>query len=153
MGWRMDVRLLDAPAAQARKKELERLLAATRGDPSRAQERAALREQDAAVAARIAELREEAHRENTRRNFAGLGSPLHEAIVAKLDPTLVTELESDALFRFAEREKLAAERRELKAKKAAEEPAPEKLSPFKKPKMVPEVSVIHRRASSGAGDA
>ena len=113
------VNLLDGPSAQARKKELELLLAATRGDPARAAERASLRAEDAAVAARLAELRDAAKRENTRRNFAGIGSPIHEAIVARLDAKLVTEIEEDALARFTERERRSAERRAKKTDVAA----------------------------------
>ncbi|HEY3236838.1 MAG TPA: hypothetical protein VGJ84_19125 [Polyangiaceae bacterium] len=110
-----DVNALDAPAALARKRELERLLAATRGDPSRAKEREALRLEDAAVSKRLAELRDAQKRDNQRRNFAGIGSPLHEALVARFDAATVAELERDAMTRLSERERKGAER---KAKKA-----------------------------------
>lgn len=111
-----DVSTLDAAAALARKRELEQQLAATRGDPSRAAERERLRAEDAAVSKRLAEIRETTKRENTRRNFAGIGSPLYEAVVARFDAATVAELERDALARLAEREQRSAER---KAKKAA----------------------------------
>jgi hypothetical protein len=88
----------------------------TRGDPSRAQERERLRAEDQAVARRLAEIKEATKRENARRNFAGMGSPLHEAIVARFDAETVTELERDAMQRFGERERRSAER---KAKKKA----------------------------------
>ncbi len=100
-----DVSSLDASAALARKRELERLLAATRGDPSRALERDRLRAEDSAVSKRLAELKEASRQDNQRRNFAGIGSPLHEAIVARLDGAMVAELERDALARLAERER------------------------------------------------
>lgn len=63
--------------------------------------------------------------ENARRNFAGIGSPLHEVLVARLDPATVAVLEADAMARLAERERKSAERRTLKAAAAtAAAPAP-----------------------------
>jgi hypothetical protein len=109
-----DVSTLDAPAALARKRELERLLATTRGDPSKAAERDRLRAEDAAISKRMGELKEATKLDNQRRNFAGIGSPLHEAIVARLDAAVVAELEQDALARFADRERRAAERKAAK---------------------------------------
>ena len=109
-----DVSGRDAPAALARKRELERLLALTRGDPSKAAERDRLRAEDAAVSKHLAALKERAKQENMRRNFAGIGSPLHEAIVARFDPATVAELERDALARLADRELRTAERKALK---------------------------------------
>jgi hypothetical protein len=105
---------LDATAALARKRELERLLALTRGDPSKVAERDRLRAEDTAVSKRLAELKEATKLENQRRNFAGIGSPLHEAIVARLDAAVVAELEQDALARFAERERRTAGRKAQK---------------------------------------
>jgi hypothetical protein len=110
-----DVSGLDAPTALARQREIERQLAATRNDPSRAAEREQLKAENLAVSKRLSELREAQKLENTRRNFAGIGSPLHEAIVARFDAATVAELERDALARFAEREKRAAERKAAKA--------------------------------------
>lgn len=112
---RPDVSSMDGPTALARQRELERQLAATRGDPSRAKERERLRVENEAVSRRLSELKEQAKRENTRRNFAGIGSPLHEAMVARLDPALVAELEADAMARLAERERRSAERKARKA--------------------------------------
>jgi hypothetical protein len=112
-----DVSALDLVAAKARKAEVQALLGATRDNPARAAERAALRAEDAAIAARLGELKEAEKRENTRRTFAGIGSPLHEAIVARLDPTTVALLEQDALSRLAERERRSAERKAAKAAK------------------------------------
>jgi hypothetical protein len=109
-----DVSTLDRTAALARKAELERQLAATRDDPTRAQERERLRAENEAVSRRLAELKEGAKRENARRNFAGIGSPLHEAIVARFDAETVAALEREALERLAARERRSAER---KAKK------------------------------------
>ena len=109
-----DVSGLDAPTALARKRELERQLALTRGDPSKADERDRLRAEDAAVSKHLAELKERTKLDNQRRNFAGIGSPLHEAMVARLDPATVAELERDALARFADRERKNAERKASK---------------------------------------
>jgi hypothetical protein len=109
-----DVSTLDGPAALARKRELEQQLAATRGDPSRAREREQLRAENEAVSRRLTELKEAQKHENARRNFAGIGSPLHEAIVARFDAETVAALEREALERLAARERRSAER---KAKK------------------------------------
>ena len=109
-----DVSGLDGPGALARKRELERLLALTRGDPSKAAERDRLRAEDAAVSKRLADLKEAAKALNMRRNFAGIGSPLHEAIVARLNAATVAELERDALARLADREQRAADRKASK---------------------------------------
>jgi YD repeat-containing protein len=56
-------------------------------------------------------LKEAAKRDNTKRTLAGIGSPLHEAIVARFDARTVTELERDAMERLTERERRNAERR------------------------------------------
>jgi hypothetical protein len=42
---------------------------------------------------------------SARRNYAGVGSPLHQAIVGKLDASLVSELEALALAKLAEHER------------------------------------------------
>ena len=109
-----DVSALDGPAALARKREVERLLGVTKGDPSRAAEREALKAENETLSARLTEVREQTKRENTRRNFAGLGSPLHEAVVARLEARVVAEIEQDALRRLDERERIANERRAKK---------------------------------------
>ncbi|HET9960030.1 MAG TPA: hypothetical protein VFQ61_36310 [Polyangiaceae bacterium] len=106
-----DLSGLDGPTVLARKREVERQLAATRGDESKLAERERLRAEDAALSQRLTEIKEQTKRDNTRRNFAGIGSPLHEAIVAKLDAAIVAELEADALERLAERERRSAERK------------------------------------------
>lgn len=111
-----DVTGLDGAAALARKRELERLLALTRGDPAKAAERDRLRAEDAAVSKHLAELKERTKQENMRRNFAGIGSPLHEAVAARFDAATVAELEADAMARFTERERKNAERKAQKGK-------------------------------------
>ena len=110
-----DVSTLDAPTALARKRELEQQLAATRGDSSGVRERKRLLAEDLAVSRRLSELKEQAKREDPRRNFAGIGSPLHEAMVARPDAALVAEIEADAMARLAERERRSAERKARKA--------------------------------------
>lgn len=115
-----DVSGLDGPSALARKREIERLMGVLKGDPARTAEREALKLEDAALARRLTDLREEQKRENSRRNFAGIGSPLHEAIVGRLDATTVAELEAEAMNRLAERERRSAEKKAAKAAKAAE---------------------------------
>ena len=110
-----DVSTLDAPLALARKRELEQQLAATRGDSSRARERKRLLAEDLAVSRRLSELREAHMRENSRRNFAGIGAPLHEAVVARFDAGTVAALEADALARLMERERRSAEAAKVKA--------------------------------------
>lgn len=106
-----DVSALDHDAAVARQRELESQLVATRGDPARAKERERLRLEVEAVARRIRDLKDAAKRENARRNFAGIGSPLHEAIAARFDAATMAELERDALARLAAREQRSAERK------------------------------------------
>ena len=112
----IDVSTLDAPATYARKALIEKRVAAMRGDPSRVAEREALKREIGALDDRIRELKEHQKRENARRNFAGLGSPLYEAIVELLPPEVVARLEAAALEKFAERERRAAERKAAKDK-------------------------------------
>ena len=104
-----DVSTLDAPTALARQRELEQQLAATLDDPSRASDRKRLLAEHLAVSRRLSALKEQAEQDSTRRNVAGIGSPLHEAIVARLDAALVAEIEADAMARLAERERRSAE--------------------------------------------
>jgi hypothetical protein len=110
-----DVSALDGPAALARKRDVEARLGAIRTDPAKAGEREALKAENVALDARLRLFREEAKRENARRNFAGLGSPLHEAIVERLPPAVVGELELAALAKLADRQRRAAERKAAKA--------------------------------------
>ena len=106
-----DVSGLDGPAALARKREVEAGLAATRNDPSKAADREALKAENDALSRRLTELREHQKAQNTRRTFAGLTSPLFEAVAARFDAGTVAELEADALARFDERLRRAAERK------------------------------------------
>jgi hypothetical protein len=96
-----DLGALDGPAALVRKKDVEARLGALRGDPAKAAEREALKRENEALDARLREWREETKRQNARPNFAGLGSPLHEAIVDRFPPDVVLELEGAALARLA----------------------------------------------------
>jgi len=104
---------LDAAGALARKREVEAMLPATR-DPRRAAERKRLVAEDEALSRRLREIKEETKRMNARRNFAGVGSPLHEAILARFDAATVAELEADAMVRLAQRERRSAERKAAK---------------------------------------
>ena len=114
-----DIGTLDGPAALARKRDVEARLSALKGDPARQGEREALKAENTALDARLREYREETKRENARRNFAGIGSPLHEAIVERLAPAVVAELEAAALTKLADRERRSAERRAAKGKLAS----------------------------------
>jgi hypothetical protein len=82
----------------------------SKGDPRREAKKAEL----ATLLARVREAKEAIKREKARRNFTGIGSPLHEAMVACLEPSLVLELEADAFERLAARERMAAQRRAAK---------------------------------------
>jgi hypothetical protein len=110
-----DVSRLDGPAALARKRVVEARLGAIRADASRVQEREALKAENGALDARLREVKDEAHREQTRRNFAGIGSPLYEAIVERLPVDVVLELEAAALVKLGDRERRAAERKAARA--------------------------------------
>lgn len=59
----------------------------------------------------IRDLKQQVKKENTRRHYAGMGSPLHEACLARFGPDVVAELEVDAVARQAERDAKAADRR------------------------------------------
>ena len=59
-----------------------------------------------------------------RRNFAGLGSPLHLACMGRLPEDVVAELEAEAMAILTERERMAAERRALKAAAASQAAPP-----------------------------
>ncbi len=110
-----DVSTLDGPAIYARKSLVEKRVAALRGDLLRTAERETLKRELVALDTRIRELKERQKRENARRNFAGIGSPLHEALVERLSPELVVELEAEAMAKLAEREQRSAERKATKA--------------------------------------
>jgi hypothetical protein len=112
----VDVSTLDAPATYAHKALVEKRVAALRGDPSRVAEREALKRELLTLDAHIRELKEQQKRASIRRNFAGVGSPLHEAIVERFSPEIVAELEAKALVKQAEREQRAAERKAAKDK-------------------------------------
>ncbi|MBV9950060.1 MAG: hypothetical protein JOZ69_24680 [Myxococcales bacterium] len=111
----------------AERQGLERQLGAIadKSDPRRE----SLKQQMAELDARRVELKEQIKAENTRRNFAGIGSPLHEACVARLDPALVAELEAEAVSRQQERQRRGEERRAQKTAAAAPTPAPPSKSP------------------------
>lgn len=89
-----------------------------KADPRRGQIK---RELEVAETA-IRDLKQQVKNENTRRHFAGIGSPLHEACLVRFGPDVVAELEADAVARQAERDSKAAERR-AKTLAAASPPA------------------------------
>jgi hypothetical protein len=109
-----DVGHLDGPAALARKREVEGRLSAIKGDTSKLDERETLKLENGALDARLRAWREEQKQENARRNFAGIGSPMHEAMAERFPADLVTELERAALGKLAERERRSAERKASK---------------------------------------
>jgi hypothetical protein len=109
-----DVGHLDGPAALARKREVEGRLTAIKGDLSKLDEREALKRENGALDARLRAWRDEEKQANARRNFAGVGSPLHEVLVER-HPELAPTLEALALQRLAERERRSAERKAAKA--------------------------------------
>jgi hypothetical protein len=111
-----DVSNLDAPAALARKRDVEARLGAIRGDDSRTHEREQLKALNDALSRHLGELREAEKRERTRRTFAGIGTPLYEAVAARFDAATVAELERDAMARLGEREQRSAEKRAKGAK-------------------------------------
>lgn len=68
-----------------------------------------------ALVARRQELRDAAAAVKRRRNFAGIGSPLHEAMCAALPADVVAKLEAEAERLQAERDARAEARRAAKA--------------------------------------
>ncbi len=134
----------------------QRLLGQTpREDPTREQRR-----HDVEVAlGHVARAKEAIKQANTRRVFAGIGGPLHEACVAKLPADVVAELEVDALLRQEERERRAAERRAAKAAAGTSTPAtptsPAPAAPPPQPTRGKPPEVFHTmpRARSGAAPA
>jgi hypothetical protein len=106
---------LDGPAALARKRDVEGRLSAIKGDASKLDEREALKRENGALDARLRDWKEEQKAANTRRNFAGIGSPLHEAMVERLPADVVGEVEQAALGKLDDRERRSAERKKAKA--------------------------------------
>lgn len=99
-----DVAHLSREAAIARKAEINRLLAIIRQTGAQTEMRPALIREDRALADHLRDLKERQKAENARRNFAGLQSPLWDAVTRKFDPAIVRELELAALRGLAERE-------------------------------------------------
>ena len=126
---------LDAPAALARKREVEARLGAIREDSFKRDEREALKLENLALDARLREIKEQTKIENTRRNFAGIGSPLHEALIERFPSTHVAELERVALAKLAEREQRSAEK---KVAKVPVDPLPIVIEERRR--------IVHRRA-------
>lgn len=83
--------------------------------------REALKAELAELLARMAELKSQIKIANAKKTFCGIGSPIHEALVARVDPALVAEIEADGISRQEAREERARLR---KASKAAAPPAP-----------------------------
>jgi len=139
-------------SAIAELEEAQRALGSTpRSDPEARE--AAMRVVDEATA-RVREAKEAVKLETTRRNFAGIGGPLHEAIVARLDPAIVVELEADAVQRQAQREERAARRRAAKATAAPPAPKPPEapMRPSKLKRQNPaEVEILARRPRQNGG--
>jgi hypothetical protein len=117
-----DMTLLDLPALLARKREVEGQLGAQKGSMSRAalDARDALKLENAAIDLRLRTLREADKRERARRVFAGIGSPLYEALTERLPPAVVAELASAAMEKLEARELRAAERRAASPKAPTE---------------------------------
>jgi uncharacterized small protein (DUF1192 family) len=102
---------------------IEVRLAATRNDPAQQEaRRVAIAEKDVALM-RLRDVKDAVKAENTRRNFAGIDTPLHAAVVEKLSVDMVAELERRALELFGERERVNAERRAAKAATSAAAPS------------------------------
>lgn len=96
--------------------DLQRQLGAmNKDDPAREQLKADL----AAAVDAVRTAKEAQKRAVQLRVFAGLTSPLHEAVVARLDPAVAAELEADAIARQAERDRLSVDRRAARAAVAA----------------------------------
>jgi hypothetical protein len=120
----------DYREAVARMDSVQKQLGAmTRDDPGRA----GLISDLESVVARVRELKEAIKRMGMQHNFAGCNSPLHAACVARLDPAVVAELETDALARQAEQERSAAERRAAKAAVPPAAPATPPAAPAPPP--------------------
>jgi len=92
-------------AAVDRVRALEKQVSALpRTDPARAK----IKDELAATVAEQRDMKAKITEIGRRRNFAGLGSPLHAACVARLAPEVVAELEAEALALQEERERKRA---------------------------------------------
>ncbi len=135
-----DVSKLSGREALRRKGEVQAALASTKGDPSKLEERAALKRENEALDARLRDAKEAQKADNMRRCFAGIGSPLHEAVVARFGAIVARELEADALARQGERERRTAERKALKGEPGKHEavlPAPSRPAAASRSKAPP----------------
>jgi hypothetical protein len=139
-------------AAVALTEELQRRLTTTTKD---APEREELKAKLVAAVDRARQAKEKQKHATQRQVFAGLQTPLAEAMRARLDPVLVGELEANALARQAERDRKGEERRAAKAAATpqaappttpAEPPAPP--SPRTLVAQAPEVYHVVPRAST-----
>jgi hypothetical protein len=119
----------DYRTAIADAEALQRRLSATAKDDP---QREAVKTELAAAVERGRNAKEALKQLTARRNFAGLGSPLHLACMGSLPDDVVAELEEEAMAILTERERRAAERRAAKAAatpavptmQAVEAPAP-----------------------------
>ena len=93
----------------------------------------------------VREAKEALKVENMKRNFAGIGSPLHVACVERC-PGLVPELEQRAIEIQTERDRAGAERRAKKEAAAA----PVSVVPPKRQTSTPEV-IVRRPLANGNG--
>jgi hypothetical protein len=109
-----DCSALDLDAANARKGVVQKRLGELRGDDARTEEREALKAENTALERHVRGLREQKKREAMRRAFAGIGSPLHEALM-ELHVELAPALEELAMRKLGERERRAAERKAQKS--------------------------------------
>lgn len=105
---------LDLEAANARKSAVQKRLGELRGDDARTEERETLKAENMALERHVRGLREQKKREAMRRAFAGIGSPLYEALI-ELHVELAPALEALAMQKLAERERRAAERKAQKS--------------------------------------
>ena len=123
-----------------------RVGALAKDDPQREQAKVEL---DAAVS-RQRDAKAAVKQATARRNFAGINSPLHDAIVARVDPSLDAEVEVEALAILAQREEKNRIERDAKRVKNAKkvENDPPKTAPQQKP--TPEVVVVARRPRAAA---
>ena len=120
--------MTDVEKAVARLNDAQRALGQTPRTDSVARAAAMRVVEDAQAALR--EVKEAVKQENARRNFAGIGSPLHEAVVTRFSDDIVQELEDDAIRRQRDNESRAAARRaEKKATQTPGTPTPKPLSP------------------------
>ena len=116
--------------------------AISKGDP----ERETLKLKSAAILARMGELKEAIKAETTKRNFAGLTSPLHAVCAERLAAGVVSALEARALEIQEERNRIAAERRA--EKEAVKKPSPPPQTPLRK-QTAAEVEIVRLRPNGG----